>query len=65
MNIDGATTVIYAELGFDAPLTRGLLYLLRSVGILAHAWKQIQQGGRKNGPLPKGHLWTYLNPSEK
>lgn len=65
MNIDGATAVIYAELGFDAPLARGLFCLSRSVGILAHAWEQTQQGGRNKGPLPKGHLWTYLNPSEK
>jgi len=60
MNIDGATAVIYAELGFDAPLARGLFCLSRSVGILAHAWEQTQQGGRNKGPLPRGYLWTYL-----
>jgi citrate synthase len=65
MNIDGATAVIYAELGFEAPLARGLFCLSRSVGILAHAWEQTQQGGRNKGPLPKGNLWTYLKPSEK
>jgi citrate synthase len=62
MNIDGATAVIYAELGFDAPLARGLFYLSRSVGILAHAWEKTQQSGRDKGPLPKGHHWTYLKP---
>lgn len=62
MNIDGATAAIYAELGFEAPLARGLFCLSRSVGILAHAWEQTQQGGRNKGPLPKGHLWTYLKP---
>ncbi|MEH6473979.1 MAG: citryl-CoA lyase, partial [Halopseudomonas sp.] len=46
MNIDGATAVIYAELGIPAPLARGLFCLSRSVGILAHAWEQIGQGGR-------------------
>ncbi|MDH3639452.1 MAG: citryl-CoA lyase, partial [Gammaproteobacteria bacterium] len=46
LNIDGATAVIYAELGFPAPLARGLFCLSRSVGILAHAWEQTQQGGR-------------------
>ena len=65
MNIDGATAVIYAELGFEAPLARGLFCLSRSVGILAHAWEQTQQGGRNKGPLPKGYLWTYFNPDEK
>ena len=44
MNIDGATAVIYAELGFPPPLARGLFCLSRSVGALAHAWEQTQQG---------------------
>jgi citrate synthase len=56
LNIDGATGVIYAELGFPAPLARGLFCLSRSVGILAHAWEQMQQGGRNKGPIPR--QWT-------
>lgn len=59
MNIDGATAVIYAELGFEAPLARGLFCLSRSVGILAHAWEQKQQGGRNKGPTPPYYRWTY------
>ena len=59
MNIDGATAVIYAELGFAPPLARGLFCLSRSVGILAHAWEQTQQGGRNKGPTPPGYRWTY------
>ena len=59
MNIDGATAVIFAELGFDAPLARGLFCLSRSVGILAHAWEQKQQGGRNKGPTPPQYRWTY------
>ncbi|SPF81130.1 citryl-CoA lyase [Pseudoprimorskyibacter insulae] len=62
MNIDGATAVIYAELGFDAPLARGLFCLSRSVGILAHAWEQTQQGGRNKGPTPPSYRWTYDKP---
>lgn len=62
MNIDGATAVIYAELGFPAPLARGLFCLSRSVGILAHAWEQTQQGGRNKGPVPRDYLWTYDGP---
>ena len=61
MNIDGATAVIYAELGFAPPLARGLFCLSRSVGILAHAWEQIQEGGRNKGPTPPGYRWTYLD----
>ena len=59
INIDGATAVIYGELGFPAPLARGLFCLSRSVGILAHAWEQSLQGGRNKGPLPRRMIWTY------
>jgi citrate synthase len=59
MNIDGATAVIFAELGFEAPLARGLFCLSRSVGILAHAWEQQQQGGRNKGPTPPSYRWRY------
>jgi citrate synthase len=60
MNIDGATAVIYAELGFAAPLARGLFVLSRSIGILAHAWEETGQGRRNKGPIPPGILPTYL-----
>lgn len=59
MNIDGATAVIYAELGCPAPLARGFFGLSRSVGILAHAWEQMEQGGRNKGPTPPAYRWTY------
>ena len=65
MNIDGATAVIYAELGFPAPLARGLFCLSRSVGILAHAWEQSQQGGRNKGPIPRQYIWTYDGPPKR
>lgn len=63
MNIDGATAVIFAELGCAPPLARGLFCLSRSVGILAHAWEQVQQGGRNKGPTPPGFRWTYAGPN--
>jgi citrate synthase len=62
MNIDGATAVIYAELGFPPPLARGLFCLSRSVGILAHAWEQTQQGGRNKGPIPRRYVPAYDGP---
>jgi citrate synthase len=65
MNIDGATAVIYAELGFPAPLARGLFCLSRSVGILAHAWEQTGQGGRNKGPIPREYFWSYDGPSQR
>lgn len=60
MNIDGATAVIYAELGFEPPLARGLFVLSRSIGILAHAWEESGQGRRNKGPMPPSILPAYL-----
>jgi len=65
MNIDGATAVIYAELGFPPPLARGLFCLSRSVGILAHAWEQTCQGGRNKGPIPRNELPAYTGPAPR
>ena len=65
MNIDGATAVIYAELGCAPPLARGLFCLSRSVGILAHAWEQMQQGGRNKGPVPPRFLYSYEGPGPR
>jgi citrate synthase len=65
MNIDGATAVILAELGFPPPLCRGLFVLSRSVGALAHAWEQMQQGGRNKGPIPRDYLWAYDGPGPR
>ena len=65
MNIDGATAVIYSELGFSAALGRGLFILSRSVGILAHAWEQSQQGGRIKGPMPPAIPYAYTGPAPR
>lgn len=59
MNIDGASAVIFAELGCPPPLARGFFALSRSVGILAHAWEQTEQGGRNKGPTPPAYRWTH------
>ena len=59
MNIDGATAVIFAELGFAPALCRGLFVLSRSVGVLAHAWEQAQEPERNKGPIPRDLIWTY------
>jgi citrate synthase len=62
LNIDGATAVIYGDLGFPPPLTRGLFVLSRAVGILAHAWEQSGEPARNKGPLPREWLWAYAGP---
>ncbi|MGL5117419.1 MAG: citryl-CoA lyase [Beijerinckiaceae bacterium] len=59
MNIDGATGVIFAELGFPPLLCRGLFVLSRSVGALAHAHEQAGEPERNKGPIPRDRLWTY------
>lgn len=62
MNIDGATGVIFAELGFPPILCRGLFVLSRSVGALAHAFEQSEAGERNKGPIPRDLIWTYSGP---
>ncbi len=59
MNLDGATAAIYMELGFASGLGRGLFILVRSIGILAHAWEQSQQGARCKGPVPPSVQFRY------
>ena len=65
MNIDGITAVIFCELGFEPELGRGLFILSRSVGILAHAWEQKQQGRRIMGPMPKEIPYRYSGPARR
>ncbi len=62
MNVDGATAVVFAELGFPPPLCRGLFVLSRSVGAMAHAFEEMQSGKRNKGPLPRHLTWTYQGP---
>lgn len=65
MNIDGATGVVYAELGFPPPLCRGLFVLSRSVGALAHAFEEMQSGARNKGPIPRHLIWNYTGPKPR
>ena len=65
MNIDGATAVIYGELGFAAPLSRGIFCLSRAVGILAHAWEQTSRDERNKGPMPRSFPYRYEGEKER
>jgi citrate synthase len=65
MNIDGATAVIFAELGFAPTLCRGLFILSRSVGALAHAWEESQSGARNKGPIPRDLIPAYGGPGPR
>ena len=55
MNIDGATAVIYAELGCPPPLARGFFGLSRSVGLLAHACGTDTNRVAHQGPNAAGY----------
>jgi citrate synthase len=65
MNIDGATAVIYAELGFAPQLARGIFCLSRAVGILSHAWEQNGRGERNKGPMPREMDYRYSGHSPR
>lgn len=59
MNVDCLTAIVYGELGFAPPLARGLFVLSRAIGVLAHAWEEMQSGQRIKGPVPPSILPTY------
>ena len=58
-NIDGAIAAVLGELGFAPPLGRGVFILGRAVGLLAHAWEEIQGGRRNKGPMPPSCIPPY------
>ena len=65
LNIDGATAVIYAELGFAPALARGIFCLSRAVGILSHAWEQTGRTERNKGPMPRQMPYRYTGEAER
>lgn len=58
-NIDGATAIVYSELGFDPEVGRALFILSRSVGIIANAWEEKKSGSRLKGPVPSSIVPKY------
>lgn len=65
MNVDGATAVIFCELGLDPIFGRGFFVLARAGGALVHAWEEGTQGGRLKGPMAKEILPTYSGPARR
>lgn len=65
VNIDGVTAVIYGELGFAAPLARGIFCLSRAVGILSHAWEQQSRSERNKGPIPRTFAYDYTGQARR
>ena len=65
INIDGIAGAVYSELGFSPALGQGLVVLSRSLGLMAHAWEQMSQGGRIKGPVPKDIGYRYEGPGPR
>ncbi|MFG6191876.1 citryl-CoA lyase [Nonomuraea sp. JJY05] len=65
MNVDGATAIVYSELGFAPELGRGLFVVSRAVGVLAHAWEEHGEGRRIKGPIPPPLLPAYRGPEPR
>lgn len=65
MNLDAAAGAIFVELGLSPPVGRGLIVVARSIGVLAHAWEEIGQGGRLKGPVPRGTAFEYTGPAPR
>lgn len=65
MNVDGITAIVFSELGFSPALGRGLFSLSRGVGILAHAWEEMNSGRRLKGPMPPVLGSYYEGPTER
>ncbi|ATX67550.1 citryl-CoA lyase [Roseinatronobacter bogoriensis] len=59
VNVDGAFAAVLAELGFAAPLARGIFVLARAAGLLAHAVESQTEGRRIKGPVPDDIMYTY------
>lgn len=62
MNIDGATAIIYRELGFPPAPDRGLFVLSRSVADPRPFVGGEVGGARIKGPLPRPLLAAYDGP---
>lgn len=65
INIDGATAMIYGEIGLSAELARAVFVLSRSVGIVANAWEERRSGSRLKGPIPRGISPAYVGPPRR
>jgi len=64
MNIDGVSAAIQCELFIPAEAAKGIFALSRGMGILAHAFEEMQNGVLIKGPCPnRDELVQYSGPS--
>lgn len=63
INIDGGGAVALLAIGLPTSVFRGILCLSRSIGIIAEAHEEMQQGGRLKGPShPRDDSVVYVGP---
>lgn len=61
INIDGGGAVALLAIGLPTSVFRGILCLSRSIGIIAEAHEEMQQGGRLKGPShPRDDSVVYV-----
>ncbi|MED4128575.1 citryl-CoA lyase [Shouchella miscanthi] len=52
INVDGISAAIQCELGIPAEAAKGIFALSRGMGIVAHAYEELQNGTLIKGPCP-------------
>ncbi|MFC7393250.1 citryl-CoA lyase [Scopulibacillus cellulosilyticus] len=64
MNIDGVSAAVQCELGIPAEAAKGVFALSRGMGIVAHAFEELNNGVLIKGPCPNTEeLVQYTGPS--
>jgi citrate synthase len=64
MNVDGVSAAIQCELAIPAEAAKGVFALSRGMGIVAHAFEELQNGVLIKGPCPNQEdLVRYSGPS--
>lgn len=64
MNVDGVSAAIQCELAIPAESAKGIFALSRGMGIVAHAFEELQNGVLIKGPCPnRDDLVRYSGPS--
>ncbi|GAA4720250.1 citryl-CoA lyase [Brevibacillus fulvus] len=64
MNVDGAAAAIQCELGIPAEAAKGIFALSRGMGIVAHAYEELQNRVLIKGPCPnREDLVRYSGPA--
>lgn len=66
MNIDGVAAAIQCELSIPAEAAKGIFALSRGMGIVAHAFEELQNGALIKGPCPnRDDLVRYSGPAKR